>query len=112
METSSYHSRKTGLVCDWTAVCRIAHNTHKCPLLLLTAARRPLLVIPPRRPVAGASCARKFRVDIRTSYRHPRPEGLAGPRACVGAAGCFAWSILQALCMTEISIHIHIHIHM
>ena len=57
----------------WTPIVPIAqnrssvrlhcHKVHKHPLLLLTAVSRPLLAIPPRSPVAGASCARKFRVD-------------------------------------------------
>jgi hypothetical protein len=64
--------------------CRIVH---KYSLLLLTAACRPLLAIPSRRPVAGASCARKFRVGIlRTSYRPP--EGLPARRSAGLRGGC------------------------
>jgi hypothetical protein len=80
----------------WTPIVPIAQNrssvrlhcriVHKYPLLLLTAARRPLLAIPPRRPVAGASCARKFRVDIRTSYRPP--EGMPARRSAGLRGGC------------------------
>ena len=91
----------------WTPIVPIAQNrssvrlhcriVHKHPLLLLTAVSRPLLAIPPRSPVAGASCARKFRVDIRTSYRPP--EGLPARRSAGPRGGCGVLCLLHVLCV-------------
>ena len=74
--------------------CRIVH---KHPLLLLTAVSRPLLAISPCRSVAGASCARKFRVDIRTSYRPP--EGLPARRSAGPRGGCGVLCLLHVVCL-------------
>ena len=91
----------------WTPIVPIAQNrssvrlhcriVHKHPLLLLTAVSRPLLAIPPRSPVAGASCARKFRVDIRTSYRPP--EGLPARRSAGPRGGCGVLCLLHVVCV-------------
>jgi hypothetical protein len=92
--------------------CRIAHN-YPLLLLLLTAARRPLLVIPPRRPVACGRGILRLAPEnsvrcghtsylIRTSHRpteglHAACSPVRGPAWGRGprAAGCFAWSILR-----------------
>ena len=91
----------------WTPIVPIAQNrssvrlhcriVHKHPLLLLTAVSRPLLAISPCRSVAGASCARKFRVDIRTSYRPP--EGLPARRSAGPRGGCGVLCLLHVVCV-------------
>ena len=106
--------RRAKKVCDGaskqargTSIVRIAQNRSsvrlhchvvlKHPLLLLTAARRPLFVISLRRLVAGASCARKFRADIRTSYRPP--EGLSARRSAGPRGGCGVLCLLHVVCV-------------
>ena len=111
---SHIHLRRAKKVCDgaskqarWTPIVPIAQNRSsvrlhchivlKHPLLLLAAARRPLFVISLRRLVAGASCARKFRVDIRTSYRPP--EGLSSRRSAGPRGGCGVLCLLHVACV-------------
>ena len=111
---SHIHLRRAKKVCDgaskqarWTSIVPIAQNRSsvrlhchivlKHPLLLLTAARRPLFVISLRRLVAGASCARKFRADIRTSYRPP--EGLSARRSAGPRGGCGVLCLLHVACV-------------
>jgi hypothetical protein len=55
-----------------------------------------------RRGPAGPSSLKHV---VLAQISSPRGCPLAGPRACVGAAGCFGWSILRALCMTGINWH-------
>ena len=111
---SHIHLRRAKKVCDgaskqarWTPIVPIAQNRSsvrlhchivlKHPLILLAAARRPLFVISLRRLVAGASCARKFRADIRTSYRPP--EGLSARRSAGPRGGCGVLCLLHVVCV-------------